>query len=165
MLKSFFVCNILSIVYYISFCQNTVFTSLDEAVKHPDSVINLVLKKQKIKVFPIEILNMKNIERLDLSRNSIKEIPAEIKNLKRLHYLNLAQNYLSSLPKELSELPLDTLILWDNQIREFDKSFRNTNLRFLDLRAILMTRKEQEAIKQTFPNAKIKKDNACNCGR
>ena len=150
-------------VLQIANCQDGYFHSLQEAMQQPDSVISLTLKKNKLKEFPIEILQMKNIERLDLSRNSIKEIPKEIGNLKNLHYVNVAQNYLSALPKEMSKLPLDTLILWDNQIREFDENFKNNNLKFLDIRAISMTRKEQKAIKQLFPKTKIKKDHPCNC--
>ena len=160
------------LIYINVFCQDTpvnsdnhTFFSLKEAMQQPDSVITLTLKKQKLKEFPSEILQMKNIERLDLSRNSIKEIPSAIGGLKKLHYVNFAQNYLNELPKEMALLPLDTLILWDNQIRVFDESFKNLNLKFLDLRAILMTRKEQKAIKQIFPNTKIKKDHPCNCGR
>lgn len=108
---------------------------------------------------------MKNLERLDLSRNSLKEIPEEISSLKKLHYIKLASNYLTTLSSSISELPIDTLILWDNQIHSFDTSFSKLPLKFLDIRAISMTRKEQKAIKQLFPNAKIKKDHPCNCGR
>ncbi len=147
------------------FSQNGYFNSLEQAMLTPDSVISLNLKKQKIKEFPMEILKMKNIQRLDISRNYIKEIPPQISELKHLHYVNFAQNYLTTLPKEMAQLPLDTLILWDNQIREFDESFSTTNLKLLDIRAILMTRKEQKAIKKIFSNTKIKKDHPCNCGR
>ena len=151
-------------LFNTAFSQNGCFLSLQEAMKQPDSVRTLILKKQHIKEFPVEILQMKNIERLDLSRNSIKEIPSLIKELKNLHYVNFAQNYLTSLPEEMADLPVDTLILWDNQIRVFDQSFKKMKLKFLDIRAILMTRKEQRAVKQIFPDAKIKKDHPCNCG-
>lgn len=159
------VCGICILCGENVFSQNGYFTSLQQAMQSPDSVISLNLKKQKIKEFPMEILQMKNIERLDLSRNYIKEIPPQISELKHLHYVNFAQNYLTALPEEMAQLPLDTLILWDNQIREFDESFSQTNLKLLDIRAILMTRKEQKAIKKIFPNTKIKKDHPCNCGR
>lgn len=138
--------------------------SIEEALQNKDSVTNLILKKQKLQKFPLEILNFKNLERLDISRNYIKELPTEISQLKRLHYLNAAQNLLSSLPAEMSSMVLDTLILWDNSIREFDESFKNLNLKYLDLRAIQMTRSEQKRIKQIFPNTRIRKDHPCNCG-
>ena len=166
----FFVCTLL--IYINVYSQDSTanggmhtFFSLEQAMKQPDSVISLTLKKQHLKEFPQEILQMKNLERLDLSRNSIKEIPAAIGELKKLHYVNFAQNYLTELPEEMAFLPIDTLILWDNQIRKFSESFKSLPLKFLDLRAILMTRKEQKAIKQIFPAAKIRKDHPCNCGR
>lgn len=161
---------LLNILFSLAFCyctiaQNGYYFSLQDAIANKDSVISLQLKKQYLKEFPKEILEMKNLERLDLSRNSLKEIPEEISSLKKLHYIKLASNYLTTLSSSISELPIDTLILWDNQIHSFDTSFSKLPLKFLDIRAISMTRKEQKAIKQLFPNAKIKKDHPCNCGR
>ncbi len=164
MLKRFFVYSVVIFCFGAIYAQEGYFYSLEQAIKSPDSVKSLTLKRQKLKEFPMEILQFRNIERLDLSRNSIKEIPKEIQSLKYLHYVNFAQNYLTSLPIQMAELPLDTLILWDNQIKEFDTIFQKTNLKFLDIRAISMTRKQQKAIKEIFPKAKIKKDHACNCG-
>ncbi len=164
MLKKFFVYSVVILCFSALYAQEGYFFSLEEALQKPDSVRSLTLKKKKLKEFPKEILQFKNIERLDLSRNSIKEIPKEIQSLKKLHYVNFAQNYLTTLPTEMADLPLDTLILWDNQIKEFDTVFQKTDLKLLDIRAISMTRKQQKAIKQIFPKAKIKKDHACNCG-
>ena len=145
--------------------QNGYYISLQQALKQPDSVVSLSLKHQKLKAFPSEILEFKNLQRLDLSRNYIRTIPQEISSLKHLHYVNFAQNNIDSLPLTMSSLPIDTLILWDTYIREFDTSFSSLPLKFLDLRAITMTRKEQKAIINIFPNAKIRKDHPCNCGR
>lgn len=144
--------------------QQGYYTSLEQAIKNKDAVISLTLKKQHLKTFPMEVLEMKNLQRLDLSRNSIKEIPVTIDTLKNLHYLNIAQNYLTYLPYQMAKMNIDTLILWDNQIKSFDTSFAQLNLKYLDIRAISMTRKQQKAIKSLFPNAKIKKDHPCNCG-
>ncbi len=164
MQKKFFLSLLFSLVSLICFPQGLICNSLQEALQHKDSVITLVLKKQKLHSFPMEILELKNLERLDISRNFIKEIPPQIQQLKHLHYINAAQNLLSSLPKEISELHVDTLVLWDNMIRAFDTSFANLDLKYLDIRAIQMTRKEQKAIKELFPKARIRKDHPCNCG-
>lgn len=163
-LKRYFVnCFVCCFCCFVS-AQGLTCHSIEEALQNKDSVTSLILKKQKLQKFPLEILELKNLERLDISRNYIKEIPEEITRLKRLHYLNAAQNLLSSLPSKMSSMPLDTLILWDNSIREFDESFKNLNLKYLDLRAIQMTRSEQKRIKQLFPNTRIRKDHPCNCG-
>ncbi|MBR1770013.1 MAG: leucine-rich repeat domain-containing protein [Bacteroidales bacterium] len=146
------------------FAQGLTCRSLQEALENPDSVTSLILKKQKLKEFPSEILQLRNLERLDISRNQINEIPKEISLLTKLHYINAAQNYLSSLPVEMASMQIDTLILWDNMIRKFDTSFANLPLKYLDLRAIQMTKKEQKAILGLFPRTRIRKDHACNCG-
>lgn len=166
MLKRFYFNIILIFFVNILSAQNGYYYSLEEAVQNKDSVISLAIKHKHLKSFPKEILDMPNLERLDLSRNSIKEIPTKIDTLKHLHYINFAQNHLEYLPYSMSLMPIDSLILWDNQIKYFDNSFSKlSSLKYLDIRAIQMTRKQQKAIKQLFPNATIKKDYPCNCGR
>ncbi|MBQ9254307.1 MAG: leucine-rich repeat domain-containing protein [Bacteroidales bacterium] len=164
MRKKFFLSIILSCCLSICYSQSLTCYSLEEALENKDSVATLILKKKKLKEFPMEILDLKNLQRLDISRNYIKELPKEIVSLQHLHYINAAQNLLSFLPKEMAQMQIDTLILWDNMIREFDEDFKNLNLKYLDLRAIQMTRKEQKAIKSLFPKTRIRKDHPCNCG-
>lgn len=164
MLKKYLLNCFLSCLCLFVSAQGLTCYGIEESLQKKDSVTNLILRKQKLQKFPLEILSLKNLERLDISRNYIKELPIEISQLKRLHYLNVAQNLLSSLPAEISSMVLDTLILWDNSIREFDESFKNLDLNYLDIRAIQMTRSEQKRIKQIFPNTRIRKDHPCNCG-
>jgi Leucine-rich repeat (LRR) protein len=147
-----------------TYCQEKVYTSLEQALQNKDSVLYLNLKNQRIHRFPMEILQLKNLQKLSMSRNYLDTIPKEIAELKHLHYLDLSSNFIEQLPKEISTLPLDTLILWDNHIHGFDSSFALLPLKYLDLRAILMSRKEQKAILKLFPNARVRKDHPCNCG-
>ena len=152
------------------FCQgqtNGYFNNLDSALAYPSKVTTLDLEKRKLKEIPKEILEFKNLEKLILKRNRIKDVPKEISELKKLHYLDLASNYIESLPKELSVLNLDTLILWDNRIRNFDSEFgkMSNKLKYLDLRAIQMNKQEQKDIKALFPNTNIRLAYPCNCNR
>ncbi|MDD2529704.1 MAG: leucine-rich repeat domain-containing protein [Bacteroidales bacterium] len=165
--------NRLFLIFFLSitfFCQgqtNGCFKSLESALKNPTEVITLDLEKKKLKVVPKEIFEMRNLERLILKRNKIKDVPKELSALKHLHYLDLASNNIDSLPKELSILNLDTLILWDNRIREFDREFEkmSSKLKYLDLRAIQMNRQEQKKIKEIFPTTNIRLAFPCNCNR
>lgn len=165
--------NKLIIILFLAFscfCQgqtNGYFNNLDSALAYPTKVITLDLEKKKLKEIPIKILEFKNIEKLILKRNRIKDVPKEIADLKKLHYLDLASNNIESLPKELSVLNLDTLILWDNRIRDFDMEFMNmsSKLKYLDLRAIQMNKQEQKKIKEIFPLTNIKLAYPCNCNR
>lgn len=161
---------IIPFLVFSYFCQgqtNGYFNNLDSALENPTKVITLDLEKKKLKEIPKEILEFKNIEKLILKRNRIKDVPKEISNLKKLHYLDLASNYIETLPKELSVLDLDTLILWDNRIRNFDIEFKNmsSKLKYLDLRAIQMNKEEQKTIKGIFPQSHIRLAYPCNCNR
>ncbi len=143
------------------------FNNLDSALVYPNLVITLDLEKQKLKKIPKEILNFPNLEKLILKRNYIKEVPKELSSLSRLSYLDLSSNNITELPKELSALKLDTLIIWDNRIRNFPSEFKeiSTTLKLLDLRAIQMNKEEQNEIKALFPKTKIRLAHPCNCNR
>jgi Leucine-rich repeat (LRR) protein len=64
----------------------TGFTNLQEALKNPDAVTKLVLRRQHLKSFPKEILQFKNLQYLDISKNSIAELPDSIDKLINLQY-------------------------------------------------------------------------------
>lgn len=166
----------------------TAFTSLEEALKDPDKVIKLELRRNKLKAFPREIFKFKNLQYLDLSKNSISEIPAEIAQLTdlqyfsisrngletlppqigdcvNLYYLNANQNELTSLPPQIGKLEnLRNLDLWSNNIENFPEDLRKLkNLKLLDLRVILIPDEEQAHIQSILPWAKVHFSPYCRC--
>ena len=50
------------------------YIDLEEALKHPEMVVRLELRKKKLKEFPKEIFMFKNLQYLDVSKNQIKEL-------------------------------------------------------------------------------------------
>lgn len=166
----------------------TAFTSIAEAMKDPDKVIKLELRKKKLKEFPPEIFQFKNLQYLDLSKNSLKEIPAgidslkylqililskndieslpkEIGDLKMLQYLNVNQNDLSSLPPQIGSLVnLKNMDLWSNNVDKFPGEMRNLKkLKVLDLRVILIPDAEQQRVQEMLPRTKIYFSPYCKC--
>lgn len=164
------------------------FTSLEEALKNPEKVIKLELRKKKLKVFPAEILKLKNLQYLDLSKNDIKEIPAEISELKNLQYLSISKNSLEALPIQIGELEnlyylnanqnelavipyqigklskLKYLDLWSNNIENFPNELKDLkNLKVLDLRVILIPDAEQNRIQALLPKTKVHFSPYCKC--
>ncbi len=166
----------------------TATTSLIEAMKNPNAVIKLELKKQKLKSFPIEILKMKNLQYLDISKNNIQEIPDSIEllvnlqhfnasknkiermpkqigKLTNLYYLNMNNNELVSLPMHIGQLVnLRVLDLWSNELSEFPDEMANMkNLITLDLRAILIDEALQKRLRELLPKTNVQMSPSCNC--
>jgi leucine-rich repeat protein SHOC2 len=166
------------------------YTSLEEALAAPhDSVYSLKLKG-RLKHIPPEVLtSFPNLQLLDLSKNRIREIPPAIGLLKKLKKLILFKNLIETLPpefgdlselqmliinqNELVSLPMEIsklkklryLDMWSNNITVLPRSMiEMPALEEVDLRVIVMTQNEQEAIKETLPNVKIQMDQHCNCG-
>ncbi len=166
----------------------TAYTSITEAMKNPEQVIKLELRKAKLKAFPPEILQMKNLQYLDLSKNSIRELPHEIGELKNLQYLSVARNKLEDFPMELGELTnlyylnannnnlsslpssignlvnLKNMDLWSNYIETFPTEIKNLKyLQFLDLRIIVISDAEQNRLQGLLPSTKIEFSPYCKC--
>jgi Leucine-rich repeat (LRR) protein len=166
----------------------TAYTSISEAIKNPDKVIKLELRKKRYKEFPKEIFLFKNLQYLDLSKNNITEIPAEIGELKSLQILILSKNEIETLPKEIGELKmlqylnvnqneisslppqigslmnLKNMDLWSNNVDKFPSEIRNLkNLKVLDLRVILIPDAEQERVQSLLPSTKIYFSPYCKC--
>lgn len=165
------------------------YTDLQEAIKNPDDVVKLVLRKEKLKTFPLEILQFKNLQYLDLSKNSFTELPDTIRELKNLQVLILSKNEIEYLPKtigelsnlktlnvnqnELVELPasvgrlkkLEYLDLWSNNLERFPDSMVDLkdNLKVLDLRVILLSDDIQQRLLHWLPKTKIHFSPNCKC--
>jgi Leucine-rich repeat (LRR) protein len=166
------------------------FTSLEEAMKHPENVIKLELRKKKLKTFPPEIFQFTNLQYLDLSKNNITEIPAGIAALKSLQYFTIARNNLVEFPAEIGELTnlyylnanqndlvaitphigtlekLRNFDLWSNDLERFPDELQNLkSLKLLDLRVIMIPDAEQARIQALLPGTKIYFSPYCKCAQ
>lgn len=166
----------------------TAYTSIAEAMKNPDKVVKLVLRKQKLRAIPKEVFQFKNLQYLDLAKNNIKSIPdsigvltqlqyldlsknvieqltASLGKLTELFYLNINNNEFSSLPPQMGNLTkLRTLDMWSNNLDDFPENLKNmTSLQLLDLRNILIPDEKQRYISSLFPHTTIHFSPSCNC--
>lgn len=164
------------------------YTSLEEALKNPEKVIKLELRRKKLKSFPMDILKFPNLQYLDLTKNNIKELPAEISELKNLQYFSISKNVLQEFPpqigdltnlfylnanqNELTSIPptvgkltkLKNLDLWSNNIDSFPEELKYLkSLLVLDLRVILIPDAQQSAIQAMVPHAKVYFSPYCKC--
>lgn len=164
------------------------YMDLQEALKHPEMVIRLELRKKKLKEFPKEIFSFKNLQWLDLGKNSLTELPDSIYKLRNLQYLNVSRNKLSSLPKEIGKMTnlvyinannnsliglppqignldkLRVLDLWSNEFTDFPESLsRLKELRVMDIRAITISQESINLLRKWLPNTNVQYDLPCNC--
>ncbi len=174
----------------LSLDTTTAFTSIEEALKQPEKVIKLSLRKMKLKIFPTEIFKFINLQYLDLSKNSIDELPPEIESLqqlqvlimsknkltttpagigqlKNLKQLNLNQNSIVMFPPQIGDLEnLEYLDLWSNELIDLPDSMEQLKkLKVLDLRVIIIAEEKQKEIKEMFPaTTTVYFTPNCNCG-
>jgi len=164
------------------------YMDLEEALRFPEKVVRLELRKKKLKSFPPEIFRFKNLQWLDLGKNNLTELPDSLYLLENLQYLNVSRNKLSSLPKQigkmtnlvyinannndLSGLPpqignlerLRVLDLWSNDFSDFPEALSKLkDLRVLDIRAITISQENINQLKKWLPNTNVHYDLPCNC--
>ena len=164
------------------------YESLEEALKNPDKVIRLDLKRQDLDSLPLDILKFKNLQYLslrknqfnyfpvelshlvnlqvlDLSKNELTSIPPEISSLTNLKHLILNNNQLASLPPEIGRLSnLQYLDLWANPMRDFPKELGHLNsLKEIDLRDMSFSDEEEKYLFSIMPGVKIQLSHSCDC--
>jgi Leucine-rich repeat (LRR) protein len=170
--------------------EGKLYTSLQEALAQPDSVVRLSLRRSKLKTFPPEVFLFPNLKELDLGSNKITVLPdnlgklekleilrlsrnrlvavnKSVGDLKSLRYLDLGKNRISTLPYEIGNLrKLEFLQIWGNEVSVLPESISDlTALKWLDMRAILLTDSEREDILQLLPDAELLLSPGCNCGK
>ncbi|MFM7233118.1 MAG: leucine-rich repeat domain-containing protein [Flavobacteriales bacterium] len=165
-----------------------VYTSIQSALVHPESVFRLDLSKQKWMGLPDELFQLGNLQELRLNKcrishlpdrfselpllqhlqcehNEIDTIPLSITQLTHLRVLNLADNLIERIPDEIDRLGnLETLALWDNPITYYPERLTEMpQLRVFDVLNNAMSRDTQERLKNGLPNCKIIMSPPCAC--
>ena len=170
--------------------QQKVFTSLEEALREPDKVFRLTLKRlKKTDSLPDEIFLLKNLQELTVISSKLQVINRDIEKLPYLQYLNLDHNRLVKLPDELTglvhlkklvicrnmiyKLPetignmtvLREIVAWGNDLYSLPESITalSETLKILDLRQIAFHKAEIEKIESQLPKTEILYTNLCDC--
>ncbi len=167
------------------------YTDLATAMKEPEKVTKLTLRKMKLKEFPKEIWSFPNLQYLDLSKNQITEFPDTLGQLKNLQVIHLAKNKIEALPRGVGELQnlvmldinnnelvmlppqigklkkLKYLDLWNNSISTFPDELKDISetLKVMDLRVILINYDAQDRIRKLLPKTTIYMDAPCHCNQ
>ncbi|MEY4110024.1 MAG: hypothetical protein RLZZ46_378 [Bacteroidota bacterium] len=164
--------------------------SLEDALKNPQEVYRLRLRREGLRKIPTAIWSFSNLVELDLSHNKIQYISDSISLLKNLKVLNLSFNKIKELPPQIGDLSnlqqmliyhnrlqtvpaelgrlnkLTHLDLWYNEIITLPDSIsRLTSLQEIDLRGMMMSSGIKEKVKRWFPQSRVYTAPDCNCSK
>ncbi len=139
--------------------------SIEEGMKAPLEVRHLKLKRDRLSVFPEEILQFENLEILDLSNNRLITLPSSIAQLKKLKKIILAKNNFVEFPMVLLSLDqLEYIDLWDNFIENLPAEVKTKrNLSFLDIRGVLLMPEVYNDLRTWFSEDTLKISPPCDC--
>ena len=122
---------------------------LQSCYKDKDGLMDL--SNCKLKSFPMELLQFKEMKILSLADNKLTSIPPELGQLVNLQELYLYFNKLKSIPKELGQLiNIKVLYLYDNQLTSIPSEIvQLVNLQVLRLTYNQLTTIPSEIIQLT----------------
>lgn len=160
------------LIVYILLLSNTAlaqkeiwFTEMGEALKNPDQVTHLRLKKKGLLSFPEELCLFSNLVELDLSKNKIKSFPTFMNCFEGLEVLKLSRNEIVEIPREVALLQnLRFLDLWDNNISELPQELFDLKLlSHLDIRGVALKQSIYKEYKLLFEGRDFFSTEPCDC--
>jgi len=121
--------------------HDSIFFSLEEALKAPLRVSELSLEGKNLKRFPASILTFKNIHTLNISYNRIDSIPTNLfDKCRKLRMVQYAGNELKEVPAVLFHPALKVLDVSENNLTAIpDGVSKCTQLEELDLHSNRIT--------------------------
>lgn len=170
--------------------EKTIYTSLDEALKHPKDVYRLKLKgEKKWDTIPDELFKLTNLQELSIIRCGLMQVNKQIEKLQNLQFLDVSRNNLITLPENISKLHnlkiliinrnmieylpetmgnlknLESIDAWDNRLYVLPQSMAELSetLKVIDLRQIPLRAEELEYMEMLLPKTKIYYTALCEC--
>lgn len=164
------------------------FYSLEELkFAHPDTVLAISLKKQKLTVLPEELFRFTKIRYLDLEKNELEDL-SRLGEFTELVYLNVGKNKLINFPiaicqlrnieelilnrNDFSYIPpcinycqkLTTIDLWETPVTSLSSEMQSIpSLKSIDFSGVRMNPTQQRILKEQFPKVKFIFDTPCDC--
>lgn len=134
----------------ICICQN----NLSELPNIPveNSITHLNLNANYFDKLPSDFYNLKKLETLTIKDCSFTTFPSEILKLDKLKTLDISANNIDALPEALGKMKsLERLYLTKLKIIKFPKSFKKSNLKFVQLSDSNLSDTEKKSIEKAFP--------------
>ena len=145
--------------------EDHVYKDLSSALKNPQQVYHLKLRRKSLTQFPQELSSFPNLKVLDLSKNKITTIPDSLAFLSTLIKLNLSKNQIEFIPENINELTdLEELDLWDNFIEVLPRSLENLkSLNIIDIRGVALSYTKHTNYASMLKGVNVLMSPPCNC--
>ena len=145
--------------------EDHVYKDLSSALKNPQKVYHLKLRRKSLTQFPQELSSFPNLKVLDLSKNKITTIPDSLAFLSNLIKLNLSKNQIELIPETINELTnLEELDLWDNFIEVLPRSLENLkSLNIIDIRGVALSYTKHTNYASMLKGVNVLMSPPCNC--
>tara|TARA_B110000977_G_scaffold78211_1_gene105269 strand:+ start:1145 stop:1642 length:498 start_codon:yes stop_codon:yes gene_type:complete len=145
--------------------EGVIYKDLKTALKNPELVFHLQLKRKSLTEFPKELDLFTNLKVLDLSKNKINFIPDSLAFLSSLQSLKLSRNNIEFIPKTICLLEsLEKLDLWDNYIETLPVELaRLRNLKQLDIRGVALSYSKHVAYSELLKGVVLLMSDPCDC--
>ena len=145
--------------------EDHVYKDLSSALKNPQKVYHLKLRRKSLTQFPQELSSFPNLKVLDLSKNKITTIPDSLAFLSNLIKLNLSKNQIEFIPETINELTdLEELDLWDNFIEVLPRSLENLkSLNIIDIRGVALSYTKHTNYASMLKGVNVLMSPPCNC--
>ena len=189
-LRCILICNFLFLIYFGNLFAQAKYISYEEALSSnsKDTIQYIEIRKGKLEVFPIELIDFKNLKGLDISKNRLKDIPEAISQLSNLEELNLSRNKFEHVPLSVTKINslkklnmswnrltiicnqmenlenLEEIDFYNNEIWDFGTGIEKiSSLKALDIRGVMYGIETHKEITKKFAHLKIKIDPPCAC--
>ena len=155
----------LTLSFVLKAQEDHVYKDLSLALKNPQQVYHLKLRRKSLTQFPQELSSFPNLKVLDLSKNKITTIPDSLAFLSNLIKLNLSKNQIEFIPETINELTdLEELDLWDNFIEVLPRSLENLkNLNIIDIRGVALSYTKHTNYASMLKGVNVLMSPPCNC--
>lgn len=125
-------------------------------------ILSLSMKKSKLLKLPECFADIQGMRSLDLSKSALVSFPMAITQMYELEHISIANTGINFLPDEIADLPnLQTLDLRGTGIEALPHGL--DHLKTIDMRLIMLSKLEQDELRDRFPNVQIFFSSPCHC--
>lgn len=136
--------------------------ALTEQICECSGISTLSMKKSQLLKLPECFDRIQGLRSIDLSKSALTTFPMALTQMYELEHISIANTGINYLPDEIADLPnLQTLDLRGTGIEALPHGL--DHLKTIDMRLIMLSKLEQDKLRERFPNVQIFFSSPCHC--